>query len=489
MRGHVGYRLVAVFAGLALTFPTAGTATADPVTLLSGTVTARFTGQPVPGACVGVFDDQQVQVASGCADNAGNYEVVGELPAGHYRLRSSAEGYADTWYAFVNGIDARDFEAATPVFIWQNERFDLGLRPPGVGVLRGQLTDGGQPVSGAEVTFIDRDANRWGAETRTDETGSYSFSNLWPGHYLLEFSYGNASQFYHQSETITGAQVITVSGSSDTIVDERLIPPGIVEVTVADEVTGQPISEFCAFVPGSDSENQCTTTGLLRFPLTRGTYFSMAINPPSSHFPINTDGFEVRAGETTRIAVTADPAVAIRTTVRDARNGQPVANTCVQPLKVDSPGISVFDDSRSRWCSDDQRAVTIGPLPVTAYRLLVRPGDATYGMQWVGRRGGTGNQEDARRIHATAGTVTTLPDIRLDGAGTISGTVRDQRTGHPVPNVCVFPYATDWAYGDFCTDQQGHYQVTGLAHTSGRWSSPTRLSSSAGDGPAMRPTD
>jgi hypothetical protein len=31
-----------------------------------------------------------------------------------------------------------------------------------------------------------------------------------------------------------------------------------------------------------------------------------------------------------------------------------------------------------------------------------------------------------------------------------------------VAGVCVFPYATDWAYGDFCTDQNGRYEITGL---------------------------
>lgn len=455
-------RLATVVAAVALCAPMTGTtaAHADPVRLLFGTVTARFTGAPVANACVSIVNEARVDVASGCTDAAGQYEIIGEPLLGSHRVRTSADGFADTWYGYRLGTDARDFESADLVFIPQGRRFDLGLRPPGIGGLRGQLTDRDQPVHFWRVTYIDVDGHHWGQETFTSEAGEYAFANLWPGHYKLRFTDDINTQYYHQKEQSSAADLITVLAGPDTVVDEQVIPPGVAEVTVSDEVTGAPVNAFCMVVPGGGG-GACTTTGLIRMELARGTWF-LAINPGPTHFGVDVPNVVIRSGETTTVAASARPAIAIRTTVRDALTRQPVANTCVAPIDINSPGFVPGFGNEGEECSDGQGVVTLGPLPVKPYRLLARPSDTTHGLQWVGWQGGTGDQEDARTIDEAPGVITSIPDILLDGAGSVSGTVRDEQSGQPVPRICVFPYAVAYGFGTFCTDQQGHFQVTGL---------------------------
>lgn len=169
-----------------------------------------------------------------------------------------------------------------------------------------------------------------------------------------------------------------------------------------------------------------------------------------------------RAASGTAVSAKIKPGVAVRTTVRDAKNGQPVANTCVQPVDVSAPGISAWANTSRGWCSDKNGAVTVGPLPVAAYRLFARPGDGAHGMQWVGENGGTGMQEHARQVVPASGTVSVVPDIKLDGAGTVAGTVHDETTGQPIQQVYVFPYASDFGTGSTYTDRTGQYKLTGL---------------------------
>lgn len=438
-------------------------ATATPVSaqeiVLRGKVVARFTGAPVPGACVALVDDQRHEVARTCADGNGDYDFADSVPPAHYRIVTTAAGFADTWYAQLVAVDARDFDSADPLWVPDAGFTNLGLRPAGVGALRGRLTDRGAAVAGQTVTYVDTDGNRWGSSTSTDADGGYAFAGLWPGHYQLEFTDNRNTQYYHQKESLADSDVIVVGDGPDTVVDEELIAPGTVEVTLTDANTGAPLDSFCAYVPGGVLHDvPCTTNGLLRFELPRGTY-QVSLTPGPAYFPVDVRGVSVTPGRTIAVTAAARPAVAAHTTVRDATTGQPVAGTCVQAIEPTARSVPLNPE---RWCSDERGEITVGPLEKGRYRLLAVPGDGVHGMQWVRAGGGTGDQERAAVLHGNLGTVAQLADIRLDPAGRISGTALDARTGAPVPWVCVFPYATSFGYGDVCTDQTGHYEITGL---------------------------
>jgi hypothetical protein len=456
-------RTAGVLAGALLTLPVVmqgGTAAADgPRTVLSGTITARFTGQPVPGACMALVDDQQAEVLGACADANGHYELVGTVTPGYYRIVARAPGFGDTWHATSLGTDAPAFASATPEFVDTGGFLDLGLRPPGIGGLRGQLTDDtGAPVPFVRVQYIDEDGRHFGSEVFTNQSGEYAFSGLFPGHYILQYTDFNTSQYYHQKEKIGDADLIVVTAGPDTVADEQLIPPGTITVTLTDQDTRKPVRTFCAFVSGEPQK--CTTTGSVTVRADRGVR-SVFVDPEPAYFRDDVNGISVVSGQDTPVNVPVRPGVGLRTTIRDAATGQPLANTCVQPVKVGTRGLDGAFTTQGTRCSNADGVVAVGPLEKGAYRLLARPGDSAHGLQWVGRNGGTGNQDAARVFDKPVGAVTDIPEITMDAAGTVAGTVRDEQTGQPVANACVSPYPVTFTTGS-CTNLAGHYELTGL---------------------------
>ncbi|MBP2320811.1 protocatechuate 3,4-dioxygenase beta subunit [Kibdelosporangium banguiense] len=455
-------RLTALAAAIMLLVATGGTASAE-VVLAYGTVADRFTGKPVAGACVSVYDAGQVEVGRDCADEAGRYEVSGP-DSGYYKIKATAPGYADTWNADLLG-DARDFDGAQSRYL-SREFLNLGLRPPGEGALSGRVTAGHTVRGQIQVRPYDVDYPQQRLQWVTvADDGTYRIAGLWSAHYKLEISTSyDGDQWYRQKETLSEADVITVPAGPDVVVDEQIIPPGTIDLTVVDEVSGAPVKEFCVFAPGVGAERPCTTTGQISYQLPRGTYY-LAITTQKTHFSSSVAGVVVRPGEVTKVVEKAKPAIAIQTTVRDAATGRAVADTCVEPIEVAGHGVPGSEFGRNEWCSDQNGQITIGPLTPAAYQLLVRPKDKKYGMQWVGRlSGGTGDQRYARKIDGPGGVLTRLPPIRLDPAGTVSGTVTDKQTGRPIANIGVLPYATTTSYARDAvrTDEQGNYRLTGL---------------------------
>ncbi|MGW0214326.1 carboxypeptidase regulatory-like domain-containing protein [Micromonospora chokoriensis] len=162
----------------------------------------------------------------------------------------------------------------------------------------------------------------------------------------------------------------------------------------------------------------------------------------------------------------------VRTVVRDATTGAPVARACAALVPVDAAAlaaVTIGEDQLGRYggCSDEQGVLLSGDVAPGKYRLLVRPYDVTvHGWQWVGRHGGTGQRERAQVVHVRAGMVTNAPAVRLDPPGSVVGVVTDAATGAPVPYalVMVVPYVPHPKYGDHgpMTDEEGRYTITGL---------------------------
>jgi hypothetical protein len=67
-----------------------------------------------------------------------------------------------------------------------------------------------------------------------------------------------------------------------------------------------------------------------------------------------------------------------------------------------------------------------------AYNAFVSVQDDVHGMQWVGLVKGTGAQATARLILLSDGATVTIPGIKLDKAGTVTGIIRDQATRNPI---------------------------------------------------------
>jgi len=114
----------------------------------------------------------------------------------------------------------------------------------------------------------------------------------------------------------------------------------------------------------------------------------------------------------------SDVGAAITTRVFDRATGEPVKGVCVLAMPVLT--FSLPDDCPAR--SGGGGRVTVQVPGPGQYNLFALPKlDSPYGAQWVGPDGGTGRQQDARRVTLAAGESKRVAQVLLDPRATISG--------------------------------------------------------------------
>ncbi|MFE0592885.1 collagen binding domain-containing protein [Micromonospora echinospora] len=323
------------------------------------------------------------------------------------------------------------------------------------GNLFGTLTDAaGQPVAHAHVAV--NTANMYGAvDTSTDAYGVFSVPALLAGSYKIAFYVGDRQQFYRGKLEHEDADVVTVQGWLTTTVTESLLGEGSVEISAVDSVTGAPVADFCAQSTCSNGTGKVLLTGM-----PQGKHDIYLHTDTGRYFNRELLDVPVVAGQTRRISPKLRPGAVISTTVVDAQTSAPLADVC---LAAFLPKRAVLDESYP-YCSDSAGRINAGPLATGTYKLFARPQEKTYGRQWVGADGGTGDERQAVSISATAGTVVTGPQVKMDRAGKIDGTVTDPVTGAPLPGVFVSvltPYPAI-GIGDAATDENGRYTLERL---------------------------
>lgn len=122
---------------------------------------------------------------------------------------------------------------------------------------------------------------------------------------------------------------------------------------------------------------------------------------------------------------------AISTTIIDRQTGRPAAGACVWVIPAGT--FTPPERGSGRFCSDDRGALRAGPLAAGRYTLFALPAEeGRLGAQWVGRKGGTGDQRMARVVSVKAGAVATIDPIGLDLAGSVTGLVTSAAGGDPV---------------------------------------------------------
>ncbi|WFE20448.1 hypothetical protein O7621_21470 [Solwaraspora sp. WMMD937] len=116
----------------------------------------------------------------------------------------------------------------------------------------------------------------------------------------------------------------------------------------------------------------------------------------------------------------SDVGAAITTRVFDRATGEPVKGVCVLALPVLTFRLPNACSTRS---GGGGRVTVEVPEP-GQYNLFALPKpDSPYGAQWVGPDGGTGRQQDARRVTLATGEAKRVNQILLDPRATISGAV------------------------------------------------------------------
>jgi hypothetical protein len=347
-----------------------------------------------------------------------------------------------------------------PVAPDQTVTVDDQLLP--TGTITGQYTDAaGNPDVNAQVNidFLDDEFANF---TTTDDNGDFTATVFAGSYHVNFFGSDNHLQWAFGQPTEDTAAVITVEPGGTTVVNDSHVPTGTITVDATDASTGKAIASFCA---SADSEVACSNgTGVAVIHDVRAGDQTVSATPNNPRFFSPTDNsvvVHVVAGQNTDATITYQKAAIIRTTIVDAETGAPVPNACVMTFV---PGFTVWPDFPG-YCSNSKGVVRIAPLDANSYSLFVSaPTGTTYGDQWVGEAGGTGVETNALVVKVAAGKSVTIPPIKLDRAGTITGQV----TGPDGTGVAALigPNAFTPGAGvsgqDIATDATGHYALTNL---------------------------
>jgi carboxypeptidase family protein len=340
------------------------------------------------------------------------------------------------------------------------------------GSITGTIT---RPGGGAVTVNLWTTAGGTAGQSTTDADGHYTFASVAPGQYKVQFGVQSGFdpkwQWAYQKFSFTSATVIDVAAGAPTEVDDTYAPSSGVRLTVTDAVSGAPVDAVCASRYSSFPTDCGATDGVLTLDgLSPGVYAIYVTSSDGLHAAKTVNDVKVTAGTPTDVAVALTPTGAITTTVLDRATGDPVPSVCVVPLTL------TFGAFTSQMCqygadnySSDDGTVTLGGLTPGTYTLLANPEYTSYGLQWVGAKGGTGSQYKAKKITVVAGQSVAAPTIELDPAASITGVITDAATGESLANGCasVLPWrpgdGTN-AVGPFCIEYwtDGRYTIPNL---------------------------
>lgn len=328
----------------------------------------------------------------------------------------------------------------------------------------GRLTDqSGRPAARVQVTVEPIDGGgRPTYSASTNGAGRWLVPSALAGRYRITYTVpGLKAPRYYPGRVSHPVGFVTVPATGRLVVDDVLPRSGRVRFVASDAVTGAKVRDFCVGHP-LDLGFHCTAT-------TSDGYVDLELPPGAYRFSgSGTDGVHeggmveatVVAGQVTRAKLPLQPPGAeLSVVLRDAVTGAPVPNVNVTALPVDKRFPDLWDYTMA---SDDQGVVRFQSLHPDRYNLWVSPGDGVHGAQWVGPTGGTGDRASALVVEPPPG-VGALPDIRLDGAGSITGSITDAVTGEPVSaTIALMTFDPLWrdttpkVFGD------GSYTFSGL---------------------------
>jgi hypothetical protein len=418
-----------------------------PYATVTGTITDN--GQPVSGVQVTVTEISTGSSFSGSTDGAGQYRI--SVWPGTYIVSVRRGDLVQYVPGQLSSQNAQQFVVADGTAV-----IDEQLLP--TGTITGVLTHAdGSPVPFAQVTA----SNAAGSvSTSTNFQGQYTLQ-AYPGEYRIAFRTPYGTQWENGRSSSAEADPVTVVAGTSITVNEQLAPFGSVTVTAVDSLSGAPVNEFCIW---ADFGFACTTTGSVTGIDALPGRYRVSVSPQDGVHLTAEGTAEVSSGAPATLQVALLPGATLTTTMIDRKTHAPVANACLRLVEVTQPwrlGMTYG------YCSDASGAVQASPLAPGTYKAFVYAGDGVHGHQWVGNGGsGVGQFTKARTITISTGQAVTLPTIKLDKAGTITGIVRDELTGAPVSGGVVGLASHDYGYGDgdafVGIDSQGRYTIPNL---------------------------
>lgn len=343
---------------------------------------------------------------------------------------------------YVPGKDSRSSAQTFDVVTGQTITVNDTVMP--TGYLTGTFTDElGAPMAQVSVQTQHTDLSGATLGATTNSAGVWR-RRVKTGDFTVFFSSypKSVSQFAFGKPLRQDAAQFTVPEGQTVAVNDAKLPTGSVRVTAHDAKTGKPITRFDAWLsPGIGSPDQDPEDGVKTFTeVPPGVYDISRVTAYGYKAIENGGQVTVVAHQQAVLDIALQPRTRIDAKIVDAQSGLAVQGVCLFAGTKESfyMGGSPADPSCYPSLGDGTTMVEVPEDAAGSYQLLALPVanyGTRYGAQWVGATNGKGSQLDAKDIAVTAGQVASAPVIKMDRAGTITGTV----TGihNPVPEGAV----------------------------------------------------
>ncbi len=449
-------------AATTITVAAGQTITVDDRKLPTGVVGGRLTasdGSPLVDARVTLHRGQDT-VGWASTDEEGNYSLGEAL---------SGDGYTVS-YAVGDGSDiyvpgTADPAKARKITIVAGQQHTIDDTLPLPATVHGTLTDGdGSPKGGYQVTVTLASEDNWVQfNATTGANGTWRVRDVPPGDYRVSFAGpdGGRTQWAHGKNSEDAATLIPVPGGGDITVDDTWLAGATLVVNAVDATTGAPVDDYCVSVTSPGDGSGCATAG---GPVTitdlPGGNYQMSANPGEGSYYLYTrpQPVTLTSGKTTTATIKMTLGGKVTFTASDRVSGAAVDSVCPMFEVLGHGGLPDGPGD----CTDSTGKGTSNSMAAGTYEMYAAA-PTGYGDQWVGRKGGTGDQKAAARIKVMPGKTVPAPAVLLDKAGTITGVVTDA-AGKPLPEMDVAWSA--WGNAgpawDTHTDAQGRYTITEL---------------------------
>ena len=191
--------------------------TLDKTNAITGIITSDKDGAPIAGALVyarPAANSREIDWnnrGGAKTDEKGIYTI--EVAAGNYLLWAEAKGFAGEYYK-----DVTERNQATPVVVAENEHVQVDMALTLLGGISGKVTDAltGKPIPEAKVRlFAERRIISRYNDTRTAADGTYTFTGLAEGGYIVQADAGGyLSEYWQEADSIKNAATVTVKNGN-----------------------------------------------------------------------------------------------------------------------------------------------------------------------------------------------------------------------------------------------------------------------------------
>lgn len=458
-------RLTAALAVLLVSLGAATGAPAAGAATISGAVKGE--SGMLAGVCVNVNPTAGGPGYGTTTNASGEYSISG-VAAGSYKVRFDPCGvgnYLTEWWD-----DKRSSADADVVTLGTGDtRGDINAAMDPGATISGRVTGGGEPLSDACVAV---QSSTGSLSTRTNKDGEYTFTQLPPGSYRVQFSgcgAGNyVTEWWDNKPGPSAADPLTLAtGETRDGIHAELAPGATITGRVTD-AGGDPIPDICVSAQtGSssygglrtDSDGVYTVSSLPAgtyrvqfFSCGTGNYVSEYWNdkPDSA----TADTFALAAGATRGdidAELSAGATISGRVT---SAGGTSVQGACVS-VQSKATGTQVG------WATTDADGKYAVPrLPAGDYLARFQAcGSGNFVEEWWDDEP-TSTTADV--ITVAAGASRTGVDATLATGATISGRV--QGGSGPLQGACASALGTSGTtgYGSTLTNAAGEYTITGL---------------------------